>query len=116
MLKGIHLTLMIGPGVPVPVPAEVLEALTSVTVVTTAGETTSGFELQFNLSSRSPLHTLFLLSGGALPPVMRCIIVVTVAGAPEVLMDGVILHHETSPGGPGGMSTLTLKGKDLTAL
>lgn len=116
MLKGINLTLMIGPAVPVPVAPEVLEALTSVTVVTAAGETTSGFELQFNLSNRSPLHTLFLLSGGALPPVMRCVIVVTVAGAPDVLMDGVILHHEISPGGPGGMSTLTLKGKDLTAL
>lgn len=116
MLKGINLTLMIGPAVPVPVAPEVLEALTSVTVVTAAGETSSGFELQFNLSNRSPLHTLFLLSGGALPPVMRCVIVVTVAGAPDVLMDGVILHHEISPGGPGGMSTLTLKGKDLTAL
>ena len=38
MLKGIHLTLMIGPAVPVPVPQVVLDALTSVQVITTAGE------------------------------------------------------------------------------
>jgi len=115
-LKGINLTLMIGPAVPIPVSREVLDALTSVTVVTTAGETTSGFELQFQVSKRSPLHTIFLLTGGALPPILRCVIVVTVGGTPEVLMDGVITHHEISPGGPGGMSTLTLKGKDLTAV
>ena len=29
MLKGVHLTLMVGPVVPVPVPREVLDALTS---------------------------------------------------------------------------------------
>jgi hypothetical protein len=34
MLKGIHLTLMIGPVVPIPVPRDVLDALTSVTVTT----------------------------------------------------------------------------------
>ena len=38
MLKGIHLTLMIGPVVPVPVPQRVLDALTSVQVTTTASE------------------------------------------------------------------------------
>ena len=36
MLKGIHLTLMIGPVVPVPVPQAVLDALTSVQVTTSA--------------------------------------------------------------------------------
>ena len=28
MLKGVHLTLMIGPAVPIPVPRDVLDALT----------------------------------------------------------------------------------------
>jgi hypothetical protein len=107
---------MIGPAVPIPAPRNVLDALTSVQVVTTAGETTSGFELTFNLSKDSPLHTLFFLSGGAMIPIIRVIIVVTVNGTPEVLMDGVMTQHEITHGNQAGMSTLTVKGKDLTAL
>src|SRR5689334_21016739 len=116
MLKGIDLTLMIGPAVPIPVPASVLDELKSVTVTTTSGTTASGFELQFNLSTRSPLHTIFLLSGGGLPPIMRVVIVVTMNGTPNVLMDGVILDHEVMPGTDSVNSTLVLRGKDLTAL
>jgi hypothetical protein len=116
MLEGIHLTLMIGPAVPVPAPREVLDALTSVQVVVTSGETTSGFELTFALDKNSPLHTLFFLTGGAMIPVIRVIIVVTVNGVPEVLMDGVMTQHQVSHGSQTGASTLTVKGKDLTAL
>ena len=115
MLKGIHLTLMIGPAVPVPVSKEVLDALTSVEVTTTSGTTQSGFQLTFNLSNRSPLHTIFLLSGGSMIPVIRVIILVTFNGSTEVLMDGVMLHHEISPGDKPGQSTLTVTGKDLSA-
>ena len=116
MLKGIHLTLMIGPAVPVPVPQSVLDALTSVTVTTASGETASGFELKFTLSNQSPLHTIFLLSGGAMPPIMRVVIVVTINGMPNVLMDGVMLNHQVSPGADAGHSVLTVQGKDLTAV
>jgi hypothetical protein len=116
MLKGVNLTLMIGPAVPVPVPQVVLDALTSLTVKTTSGETASGFELTFTLNNRSPLHTIFLLSAGAMPPVMRVIVVVTFNGTPSVLMDGVMLNHDVSPGSDSSHSTLTIKGKDLTAL
>ena len=116
MLKGVHLTLMVGPAVPVPVPQAVLDALTSVTVTTTSGETASGFELRFTLSNRSPLHTIFLLSGGAMPPFIRVIIVATMNGTPQVLMDGVMLNHEVSPGTDDAHSVLTVKGKDLTAV
>ena len=116
MLKGIDLTLMIGPAVPIPVPQSVLDALKSVTVTTTSGTTASGFELSFTLSNRSPLHTIFLLSGGAMPPIMRVVIVATMNGTPNVLMDGVILDHQVSPGADAGHSVLTVRGKDLTAV
>ncbi|MEW6734489.1 MAG: hypothetical protein AB1489_24405 [Acidobacteriota bacterium] len=115
MLKGFYLTLMIGPVVPVPVPKSVLDALTNVQITTTAGQR-SGFQLTFTLSNKSPLHTLFLLSGGSTIPVVRVIIVVTVNGIPEVLMDGVITNHQISPGTSPGQSTLTLTGEDLTAV
>ena len=113
MFKGIHLTLMIGPVVPVPVPRDVLDALTSVQVTTTAGQT-SGFQLTFTLSNDSPLHTLFLLSGGGSLPLIRAIIAVTINGTPEVLMDGVMTNHEVTPGTEPGKSTLTVTGDDLT--
>jgi hypothetical protein len=117
MLKGFYMTLMVGPVIPVPVPQSVLDALESVKVMTTSEpHAQSGFELTFTLSNKSPLHTIFLLAGGSLPPVMRVIIVVTINGTPEVLMDGVITKQEVSPGSDSGHSTLTITGLDLTAV
>lgn len=115
MLKGVHLTLMIGPVVPIPASQTVLDALSEVTVTT--GDTgPSVFQLSFNLSNRSPLHTLFLLTGGAPLLFMRVVIVVTVNGTPEVIMDGVITNHQVVPGSGGSHSVLSIIGEDLTAL
>ncbi|QLE44377.1 hypothetical protein FD723_30770 [Nostoc sp. C052] len=113
MLKGIYLTLMVGPAVPVAVPQTVLDALTSIEVTTASGAA-SGFSLTFTLSNRSPLQTIFLLSGGAAIPLLRVVIVVTVNGRTEVLMDGVIQHTQIAPGKDSQHSTLTVMGKDLT--
>lgn len=112
MLKGMYLTLLIGPVVPVPVPQTVLDALTSVQVTSSAG-TPSGFQLSFTLSNRSPLHTIFLIAGGQ-TPLLRVIIVVTINGTPQVLMDGVMTNQQVTPGGQPGQSTLTITGEDLT--
>lgn len=112
MLKGFYLTLMIGPVVPLPVPKVMLDALTDVQVTTAAG-TPSGFSLSFTLNNRSPLHTLLLIAGGQ-TPLMRVIIVVTINGSANVLMDGVMTNHQVSPGSKPGESTLTITGEDLT--
>ncbi|MFC7737926.1 hypothetical protein ACFQX4_19300 [Roseomonas sp. GCM10028921] len=113
MLKGINLTLMIGPAVPLPVSQEVLDALTSVEV-TSNTEGPSVFQLGFTLSARSPLHTLFLLSGGASIPLVRVVIVVTLGGTPHVLMDGVMTRHDIRPGQRAGEAVLTVTGEDLS--
>ncbi|MGL4610260.1 MAG: hypothetical protein ACRCYY_11395 [Trueperaceae bacterium] len=115
MLKGINLTLMIGPVVPLPAPQVVMDALSSLTV-TINDISASTFELRFGLSNKSPLHTLFLLSGGAPLLFMRVIIAVTINGTPEVLIDGVITNHQIQPGGDAGHSMLVITGEDLTAL
>jgi len=112
MLKGVYLTLLVGPVVPIPVPQVVVDALTSVEVTSAAGER-SGFKLQFTLSNRSPLHAAFLLAAGQ-TPLMRVIIILTVNGMPDVLMDGVMTRNEMTPGGKPGQSTLTILGDDLT--
>jgi hypothetical protein len=112
MLKGLYLTLLVGPVVPVPVPQVVLDALTEVQVTSSAGSP-SGFQLSFTLSNRSPLHTVFLIAGGQ-TPLLRVIIITTINGLPQVLMDGVMTHQQVTPGGQPGQSTLTITGEDLT--
>jgi hypothetical protein len=115
MRDGVRLQLYTGPAVPIPAPRFVMDALQSVTVQSGAGASASGFELTFEVSNRSPLHTMFLLSGGAAVPVMRVVVAVTVRGSTNVLVDGVMTHHEVRSAGPG-TATLSLKGKDLSAV
>src|SRR5215216_7251836 len=109
MLKGFYLTLLIGPVVPVPVPKPVLDALTSVEVRSST-DGPSGFQLTFTLNNRSPLHTLFLIAG-AQTPLLRVIIIVTINGTPNVLMDGVMVNQQVSPGSKPGESRLTITGE-----
>jgi hypothetical protein len=115
MSDAIKLQLLAGPAVPLPVPRAVVESLQEVKVESGSGATQSGFELTFEVSNRSPLQTLFLLAGGASIPILRVVIVLTVRGCTSVLMDGVMTHHELRSSGPG-TSTLSVKGKDLTAV
>jgi hypothetical protein len=105
-----------GPGLPVPAPREVLDAVQEVKVESGSGVAQSGFEITFKIPNRGPLQTAFLLAGGASSiPIFRVVIAVVVGGMTSVLMDGVMTNHELRPEG-GPTSTLTVKGKDLTAL
>ncbi|HEV2805965.1 MAG TPA: hypothetical protein VGW57_13665 [Chthoniobacterales bacterium] len=113
MLKGIYLSLLVGPVVPAPMPRVVIEALTSVTV-TSATKQASGFELTFTLNNQSPLYPIFVL-GAVKTPLLRVLLIVTVNGIPQVLMDGVTTLTQITPGS-SGESTLTVTGKDLTKL
>lgn len=115
MLKGVTLTLMIGPLVPIPASQAVMDSLTSVEV-TTSDKGPSVFQLSFTLSNQSPLQILFLLSGGQPLLFLRVVIVVTINGTPDVIMDGVITNHQLTPGGDASHATLSITGEDLTAL
>jgi hypothetical protein len=112
-VDGVNLTLMIGPAEPVPVSGDVLDALESVKVISKAVGT-SGFELVFKIDVRSPLQTLFLVTGGASLPLMRVVVAVTVGGQTSVLIDGVMTNHSVSPNSKDGMTTLTISGEDLS--
>jgi hypothetical protein len=115
MYSGVHLTLLVGPVIAAPVPRALLDALVSAQVTTTAGDK-SVFQLVFNVSTRSPLHTLFLLAGGSVLPIMRVILIATMRGTPHVLIDGVVTHQQVSPGTDSGHSVLTVTGDDLTTV
>jgi hypothetical protein len=114
MLKGIHLTLLIGPAVPIPAPQSVMDAITSVQV--TSGKDRSGFQLTLAVSKKSTLLTTLLPVGYFDPIVTRVIIIATLGGFPNVLMDGVITRQELQPSNEPGQSTLTVTGEDLSVL
>ncbi len=114
MLDGIHLTLLIGPGVPIPAPQPVIDALESVQV--NSGGDRSGFQLTFRVGKKSLLQTALLPAGYFDPIMTRVIIIATVRGIPNVLSDGVVTRQEISPSDEPGKSTLTVTGEDLSLL
>jgi hypothetical protein len=114
MLKGIHLTLLIGPAVPIPAPQSVMDAITSVQV--TSGKDRSGFQLTLAVSKKSTLLTTLLPVGYFDPIVTRVIIIATLGGFPNVLMDGIVTRQELQPSNEPGQSTLTVTGEDLSVL
>jgi hypothetical protein len=114
MLKGFYLTLMIGPVIPVIAPQSVMDAVTSIQVTTSTGQR-SGFQITFGLSKDSMLNKI-LLPVGYFDPKIRVIIIVTVNGSPNVLMDGVITQQSVTPSSEPGQSTLSITGEDLSVL
>ena len=105
---------MMGPGVAVPVNREVLNALTNVQV--TGGKEQSGFQLQFSVGKDSAIINNLLQGSFFDPIITRVIVVVTLQGLPQVLIDGVITNQELSPSNEAGASTLTITGDDLSAV
>lgn len=112
LLGNAILTLMIGPAVPVPAPLPVIEALQSVQV--TSSRDRSGFQLSFTLGKTSLLQLALLPAGYFDPIVTRVIIIVTLNGIPNVIMDGFVTRQELQPSNEPGQSKLTVTGEDLS--
>ncbi|HEX8336390.1 MAG TPA: hypothetical protein VF621_06645 [Pyrinomonadaceae bacterium] len=107
---GIRLILMVGPTVPLPAPAAVSQAL-AMCEVTNSADTGDGFQLTFTLAKETADYGL--LTSGALDPFNRVVVGVLMGATPEVLIDGVITHHQLTPSNEPGKSTLTVTGKDV---
>lgn len=114
MLKGVYLSLFMGPMVPVPAPKPVVDALISAQV-NTGGER-SGFQLVFSMNKKSSLRQTLLPAGFMDPGTTRVILVATLGGIPNVIIDGIVTRHEVAPSNEAGQSTITLTGEDLTVL
>jgi hypothetical protein len=95
----------------VPAPRELIEALSSVQVTTSARQP-SGFQLEFLLPPRSPLIPVLLVGS----VVLRVVLFVTLRGLPIVLIDGFVTDAEVTPGAGGAASALRLTGSDLTTV
>jgi hypothetical protein len=107
-----YITLLIGPMIPVPAPQIVVDSLMSVQV-TVAADQRSGFQLVFSLSRDSTVLRV-MHPAGYFDPNVRVIVVVTINGIPNVLMDGLIIRQEFSPSNDLGKSTLTVTGEDVS--
>ena len=113
-LLGIRLILLIGSTVPLPAPAAAMNALKHVKVINDA-DGSDGFQITFTLG-KDRLGDYSLLSSGALDPDKRVVIGVLLGASLEPLVDGVIYHHQVTPGNEPGMSTLTVSGRDISVM
>ncbi|QID17613.1 hypothetical protein G3580_08125 [Nitrogeniibacter mangrovi] len=117
MSSAVHLSLLIGPIAPIPVPAMMIDALEEATVTTAAGSV-SGFQLRFKVTRKSELNTIFLIAAGnntsAGTPPLRVVLIVTLAGKPEPVFDGVMTNVEVQAGQQGQPGSITITGEDLT--
>lgn len=109
---GIRLILWVGPTIPLPAPPGVMKALTEVTV-TNDSEGQDGFQLTLTLG-KDQLLDFGVVSAGTFDPMRRVVIGVLMGASPEVLIDGVVTHHQVVPSSEPGKSTMTVTGKDLT--
>jgi len=116
-LLGIHLTLLIGPTVPVPAPLMLMEALQSVEVTHT-DQRRSGFRITFQMGRGGPQDLLDypLLSILPLRPCNRVIFIVAFNATPRALLDSIITNHQLSPSEDPGASTLNITGEDISVM
>jgi hypothetical protein len=113
-ILGIRLIFWIGSTVPAPPPRSVLDALSQVQVTNDAKDG-DGFQLTFTLGKEKALD-YDLISSGVVKPMTRVLIGVVLGVVPEVLIDGIVTHHQFLPSDEPGMSTLTVTGTNLTVM
>jgi len=111
---GVRMILLLGQSVPLPAPVEAVEALTRVEVTNDA-QNGDGFQITFTLTKNQPAD-YNLVQNGTLKPSTRVIIGVLLGIVPEVLIDGIITHHQHAPSSEPGSSTLTVTGKDVSIM
>lgn len=116
-LLGLHLTLLMGPTVPLPAPPPVLEMLESIEV-THSDEGRSGFQIVFKaVRGKADLIDYLIFANPQFRAGNRTIITCIFGAIPLVLIDGIITNHQLKPGTPGGEpASLTLTGEDVSIM
>jgi hypothetical protein len=104
--------MLIGPGVPIPAPKVLVDSLSNIQV--TSSKDRSGFQISFLTGKNSSIVTTLLPAGFFDPITTRVILIVTLNGIPNVIMDGLVTNHQLGPSNEPGKSTLTLTGEDLS--
>lgn len=117
MLGGTYLSFLIGPTVPLPAPAKLVQNLESVRV-TQADEGRSGFQIAFRAGRSGPMDFLDdpVASHPLLMPFNRVILTALVGPMMHVLMDGIITNHQFAPSEVPGETTFTVTGEDVSVM
>ncbi|MDA4121757.1 MAG: hypothetical protein OK456_01100 [Thaumarchaeota archaeon] len=116
-LFGIHLTLLIGPTVPVPAPITLSDYIVSAQVTNTDSGR-DGFQVTFSIGRNGPadIADYRILGNPLLRVFNRVILIVTIGVTPYVLIDGIITHQQLNPSNEPGQSTLTITGEDVSVM
>lgn len=118
MFSGGQLALHVGgPGVTVPAPSHVLDAISQVTVtLDDAGR--SGFQIALSLARPRDRGSFDfpVITSQALRIGNRVQITAMLGGKQHPLMDGIVTNHQTAPSADPGGSTLTVSGEDVTVM
>jgi hypothetical protein len=112
-MPGVHLTVLAGPTVAVPLPAAVTARLQSVRVTET-DEERSAFSLTFDAGRSGPTGAPdTVLAAAPVGTGSRVVLVVSFAAVPTVLFDGIVTRTEHTP---GTQATFTVTGEDVSVL
>jgi len=117
MQNNINLTLLIGPTLPAPAPDYIMNAIQSVEVTNTDSGR-DGFQIHFSIG-RSGVKDLLdyrLIKDPLLTPFNRVRVMVTIGVMQNVLIDGIITHHQFNPNNEPGQSTFTVTGEDVSVM
>lgn len=110
---GIKLQLLIGPTMPKPAPAIVMNSLLDVEIEN-RDDGRDGFRMTFTLGRKTMSNDFTLLRDQYLETRHRVIILVLMKGQTQVLIDGFITHHQLMPGYEPGQTRLIVMGEDIS--
>ncbi len=116
-LLGVHLTVLAGRTVPVPLPPDVTSRVRGVTV-TESDAGRSAFTVTLDAGRSGPTAALdtSLLTSSPLRANARVVVMLTVGAVPVVLADGIVTETALTPGSADTAAELQVTGHDLSLL
>jgi hypothetical protein len=112
LTSGLHLTLLAGRTLPVPLTLPLAERVRSVTV-TESDEERSVFSIVLDADDVPPGMGTPFGSASPFSAFSRVVIVLTFGASPQVLFDGVVTETSLEPGAGGRGATWVVTGEDL---
>jgi hypothetical protein len=116
-MLGNFLTVLIGPTLPVPAPAELMANLEQVSVqLSDTGR--NGFQLSFRVGRDSMLGIVDYppLLTQLVRPGFRVVVISTIEAFPHVLSDGIITNVQLTPSNDPDGSRVTVTGQDVSVM
>jgi len=114
-LLGIHMTVLAGRGVPLPLPETALAAIDTVEI-TQSTEGRSGLQAQFKAGRGTSLVDIDdypLMKQQGLKVGARFVLTLTMGILPKVLFDGIVTQAQLNPGQGRGDGTLAVTAEDM---